>query len=242
MLNPRLDRAALSRRLLVVTAVMLLGVTLPMAAFQVAPGSALPLVGSVYDSSGAVMPGVAVTLEDAQQGTWKAETDESGRFDFSPVGPGAYTLQAAVPGFGEFRHEINLQSTRDWDRAITLQVGQLSETVSVSARRTGSAPAPTPAPLVRVGGTIRPPQRLHNVNPVFPESMRDAGRDGIVPLEAVIGVDGRVHALRVLSASVHPDFVAAAVEAVRQWRFTPTLLNGVAVDVVMTVSVRFDLE
>jgi len=48
--------------------------------------------------------------------------------------------------------------------------------------------------------------------------------------------------VRVLTAQVHPDFAIAAVDAVRQWRFTPTLLNGSPVDVVMTVSVAFKLS
>jgi periplasmic protein TonB len=48
--------------------------------------------------------------------------------------------------------------------------------------------------------------------------------------------------VRVLSAQVHPDFVMAAIDAVRQWRFNPTLLNGVPVEVVMTVSVEFSLS
>jgi TonB family protein len=63
-----------------------------------------------------------------------------------------------------------------------------------------------------------------------------------VPVQAIIGQDGAVSSVRVLSAQVHPDFAIAAVDAVRQWRFTPTLLNRVPVDVVMTVTVRFDLE
>jgi protein TonB len=71
--------------------------------------------------------------------------------------------------------------------------------------------------------------------------MRDAGLTGLVPVEAIIGRDGTVSSVRVLSAQVHPDFAIAAVDAVRQWRFTPTLLNSVPVEVVMTVSVRFDL-
>jgi TonB family protein len=60
--------------------------------------------------------------------------------------------------------------------------------------------------------------------------------------QAIIGRNGAVSSVRVLSAQVHPDFAIAAVDAVRQWRYTPTLLNGVPVDVVMTVTVRFDLE
>ena len=60
--------------------------------------------------------------------------------------------------------------------------------------------------------------------------------------EAVIGRDGSVASIRVLTAQEHPDFAVAAVDAVRQWVFTPTLLNGVPVEVVMTVSLTFDLE
>ena len=72
--------------------------------------------------------------------------------------------------------------------------------------------------------------------------MREAGLSGTVPIQAIIDGEGTVSSVRVLSAQVHPDFAIAAVDAVRQWRFTPTLLNGVPVDVVMTVSVRFDLD
>ena len=72
--------------------------------------------------------------------------------------------------------------------------------------------------------------------------MRDAGLTGDVPIEAIIGRDGTVSSVRVLSAQVHPDFAIAAVDAVRQWRFSPTLLNGVPVEVAIKVSVRFDLN
>jgi protein TonB len=72
--------------------------------------------------------------------------------------------------------------------------------------------------------------------------MRAAGREGVVPIEAIIGRDGTVSSVRVLSAQVHPDFAIAAVDAVRQWRFSPTLLNGAPVEVVMTVSVTFNLS
>jgi protein TonB len=72
--------------------------------------------------------------------------------------------------------------------------------------------------------------------------MRDAGREGVVPIEAIIGPDGAVTSVRVLTAQVHPDFAIAAADAVRQWKFTPTLLNGVPVEVVMKVSVEFRLS
>jgi protein TonB len=90
-----------------------------------------------------------------------------------------------------------------------------------------------------VGRNVRLPKKIKDVRPEYPASTREAGLEGLVPLEAVIGRDGTVSSLRVLSAKVHSDLAAAAMHAVRQWRFEPTLLNGVPVDVVMTVTVEF---
>jgi protein TonB len=71
--------------------------------------------------------------------------------------------------------------------------------------------------------------------------MRAAGLEGTVPLEVVIGKDGTVIFARVATAQVHPEFARAAIEAVQQWVFSPTLLNGVPVEVTMTASVGFRL-
>jgi TonB family protein len=244
MLNPGLNRSALSARTVVLVGLIALGVTLPVAAFRAAQSSPMPLAGTVYDPTGAVMPGVALTLVDEQEFTWQATTDASGRFEFPPVRPGKYKLDAELPGFRPLRHDFELKNAADWDRAITLQVGQLSETVHVSARRVpASQQAPTAGPVrVRVGGNVRAPRIVRRVNPVYPVSMREAGREGVVSIEATIGADGMVASARVLSAQVHPDFGNAALEAVRQWEFTPTLLNGTPVEVLMNVSVSFTLD
>jgi TonB family protein len=242
MLNPGLNRSALSARTVVFLGLTALCVTLPVAAFRAAQTSPMPLVGTVYDPTGAVMPGVALTLEDEQEFKWQATSDASGRFEFPPVRAGKYKLQAELPGFRPLRHDFELKNTRDWDRAITLQVGQLSETVHVSASRVASqSPQPAGPARVRVGGNVKAPRSVRRVNPTYPASMREAGREGVVPIEAIIGPDGLVASARVLSAQVHPDFGSAALEAVRQWEFTPTLLNGVPVEVVMTVSIEFSL-
>ena len=79
MLNPALNRQALTRRALVATTVALLGITLPIAAFRAAAQNApLLLSGTVYDASGAVLPGVNLTLEDIQQVKSQATTDSAG--------------------------------------------------------------------------------------------------------------------------------------------------------------------
>ena len=246
MLNPRLNREALTRRAIIVTAVALLAVTLPTATFRASAQQApLALSGSVYDPTGAVMQNVDLTLEDARQVKWQTTTDASGRFEFAPIGQGRYVLTAALAGFRPLRHEFDLRRASDWEQPITLQVGTLQETITVTERRTTGSTASarrTSGAPVRVGGIIRPPAKLVDVRPAYPQAMRDAGLEGVVPIEALIGRDGAVVSVRVISAQVHPAFAKAAVDAVRQWQFESTLLNGEPVEVVMTVSVRFNLS
>jgi len=245
MLNPGLNRRSVSRSSAIATIALLFAVTLPTAAFRAAQTSPATLTGSVYDSTGAVVPGVSLTLQDSKEDKQQATTRADGRFDFPQVAPGKYVLSASLPGFRSLKQEFELKSTRDWDRAITLQVGEVQETISVRERRvTGPVGASQPqgAQRLRVGGNIRVPTKTLDVKPTYPKSMRDAGREGVVPLEAIIGPEGTVTSVRVLTAQVHPDFAIAAAEAVRQWKFTPTLLNGAPVEVVMKVSVEFRLS
>jgi TonB family protein len=245
MLNPRLDRRVPSRRVLAALGAALLLVTLPIAAVRAGQPGPAPFTGTIYDATGAVMPGVTVALVDANELKWDATSAANGRFEFPAIGPGEYVLEVALVGFRTLRQNVELRDARDWERAVTLQVGSLQETVTVRASRE-TVPKHlkawgTQGP-VRVGGNIRAPKKIRDVRPVYPASMRTAGLTGVVPVEAVIGRDGTVTSVRVLSAQVHPDFAIAAVDAVRQWQFTPTLLNRVPVDVVITVSVRFDLD
>jgi len=101
-------------------------------------------------------------------------------------------------------------------------------------------PPPAPAPPVHVGGSIRPPMKIADVAPLYPAIARAAHVQGIVILEATIGEDGVVRDVRVLRSI--PLLDAAAMDAVKQWRFTPTLLNDQPVPVVMTVTVGFTLQ
>jgi protein TonB len=105
-----------------------------------------------------------------------------------------------------------------------------------------AAPPPSSAPVepVRVGGTIRPPVKILDARPVYPAMAIAARIEGIVIIDATIGADGRVLGVRLLRPL--PFLDQAALDAVRQWQFTPTLLNGVPVPVLMTVTVRFTLK
>ena len=100
--------------------------------------------------------------------------------------------------------------------------------------------AQTPQRL-RVGGGITRPQKIVHVDPIYPAKAKADRIEGMVIVETVIATDGTVKDIEVIR-SAHPLLDAAAIEAVSQWEFTPTLLNGEPVELVMSVNVTFALE
>ncbi|HEY7185900.1 MAG TPA: TonB family protein [Vicinamibacterales bacterium] len=109
-----------------------------------------------------------------------------------------------------------------------------------------AAPPPPPPPPppqsapVRVGRDIKAPTKTKHVNPVYPPIAQSSRVQGLVIIEAVIGPDGKVRDAKVLRSI--PLLDQAALDAVKQWEFTATYLKGVAVPVIMTVTVSFTLQ
>jgi periplasmic protein TonB len=104
-------------------------------------------------------------------------------------------------------------------------------------------PPPPPAPAIppmRLHSGMQAPVKVADAAPIYPAIARNARVQGVVILEAVLDTQGRVESVHVLRSI--PLLDQAAVDAVRQWRYTPTLLNGQAVPVVMTVTVTFTLQ
>ncbi len=115
------------------------------------------------------------------------------------------------------------------------QIGGMTIDIPVAPPQVATSAAP-----VRIGGDIKAPRKTRHVNPVYPPIAQSARIQGMVMIEAIIGADGRVK-----EASIRrgiPLLDQAALDAVRQWEFTPTLLNGVPVPIVMTVTVNFTLQ
>jgi protein TonB len=104
------------------------------------------------------------------------------------------------------------------------------------------APPPPPPPTqpVRVGGQIKQPTKLKHVAPVYPPIAQSARVQGVVIIEAIIGPNGKVQDAKVLRSI--PLLDQAALDAVKQWEFSPTLLNNTPVPVIMTVTVQFTLS
>jgi protein TonB len=145
-------------------------------------------------------------------------------------------------------------------RNVVLPLGSLEETVTVigsrvpSGGRAAVAPAPRPVrdiPPARgpsswaggIGGNIKMPTRAVDVKPRYPAELEGTGAAATVTLSARIGMDGYMLDLKDISATqADPAFVASAFEAVRQWEFNPTLLNGAPVETGITITIRYQSE
>ena len=141
-----------------------------------------------------------------------------------------YTADPGYAGVDEFAYETTVIDSVGADVVLRLRVKADVRAAPFAA------PMSEPAPI-RVGGNIPPPQKTRDVKPVYPSNALEDHVQGVVVIEATIGVNGRVRDA-VVRRSI-PLLDAAALDAVRQWEFTPTLINGAAVPVVMTVSVSF---
>lgn len=223
----------------------------PAPAQGLADGS---LSGTVYDGSGAVIPSVTLavstmtTLNNGDRASVVETTmsttiaGPTGEYEFRALPAGQYSLKAELPGFTSFRRAwLEIKPSQALTQNVILTVGSISERVTVTG-----AGQPKPAPLpgtprrIRVGGNVNAANLISQVKPIYPQSAQDAGIEGIVHLQGLISTDGTLIGLNALGF-VDPDLTNAALVAVRQWRYKPTLLNNVPVEVVTTIDVEFKL-
>ena len=101
-------------------------------------------------------------------------------------------------------------------------------------------PPPPPRTPVRIGGQITAPALIYRVEPKYPDFAAQAQIEGLVILEATVDTEGRVQAVQVLRS--HGLLDQAAMDAVKQWRYSPLVLNGQPFPFVLTVTVSFSLR
>jgi len=152
----------------------------------------------------------------------------------TPGGQMPASLQTAADYWAAARFYYSREAFADAD-AMIVRATELTHASQPQFTPFLSAPG-----VVRVGGDIREPKKQVDVRPIYPTAALAAGSEGKAIIEAVIGRDGTVADAKIISApSVFDD---AAIGAVRQWLFTPTLLNGMPVEVLMTVTVNFKIR
>jgi TonB family protein len=253
MLNDRTNRAPATRSVRTATLAVVACMTVALAAAQ---GAFATFSGTVFDETNSFVPGVTLTLTNAQShAKHEVTSDGTGHFEFVGLPPGDYQLETKVAGFATLRGTLTL-SGQDAQRDLVLQIGSLEETITIRGgppanpvRSNGSGrPTRRPDPTCgnqpagangeRIGGNIRAPHKLVDVKPYYPQQLYEANVGGTVVLQARIDTEGRVSAVEVVSPA-HPDLNAAAIEAVRQWEFDSTILNCRKVEVAMKVTANF---
>jgi TonB family protein len=238
ILDPTIRRSAVRARAVAAAAGMALLVLGPLAALRLHGQGAEGLSGIIYDASGGTVPGATVEILDIDTGQKQTmASGPIGNYSFANLPPGHYQLMVSSPGFAVYaRKGIAVRGTLD----VVLALGSVIESVTVTGKGPQVAPKLEPH-RIRVGGSVQAAKALQTPKPIYPASAESAGIAGTVLLRAVISTDGGIMGLTELS-SPDPMLADAAVEAVRQWRYLPTLLNGQPVEVVTTISVNFRLE
>jgi len=249
MLNPSINRRTLSARTRFLVPFLALTFLLPLAALRLtAQNLSGKVSGSIHDISGTGVANATIIMSK-QPGDIDMITmttsDRDGNFSFKALPAGEYELKVMKRGFEPFRlPQVTLESGRDFFQSITLQPGTIIEEVEVVPNGTAK-PLPSSATgkpsRIRVGGDIEAPHLITKVQPVYPESARSAGVSGTVILHAIISKDGKPLSLQVMNSQIDPDLARSAVEAISQWRYTPTLLNGEPIEVDTTITVNFSL-
>jgi TonB family protein len=205
------------------------------------------LSGTVFDPSGARVPNAVVnTLNDSSAVKRATVTNDEGEFAFAVLPPGQYQLEVIGPGFAAYHQRIRVPNAPEAPAPlnVVLNPGAMTESVEVTAKAAPGTRSPlqnTAPHRIRVGGLVQGGKLIEEKKPDYPESARARGIEGAVLLEVVISMEGVPLNWKVLS-SPDPDLSQAAIDAVRQWRYEPTLLNGEPIEVLTTISVRFRLQ
>jgi TonB family protein len=188
-------------------------------------------------------------VDAAKAAVDKAAADGAGQY-------AAESLKAAEDARAALDVELNAQEAKwikSYDRTRALAAAakaagdkaaaeavagkEKADAVAAKERANAAARAKARMAAVRVGGQIKPPTKTKDVKPVYPAIARSARVAGEVTIEATIGPDGKVMDAKVVRSI--PLLDQAALDAVQQWEYTPTLLNGVPVPVLVTVTINF---
>jgi TonB family protein len=188
-------------------------------------------------------------VEAAKAALDRAATERAGQY-------AAKSLKAAQDARAALDAELNAQEGKwfkSYDKTKELAVAakaaadtaaadalagkEKADAIAAKEKAAAAARAKARMAPVRIGGQIKAPNKIKDVKPVYPAIAQSARVTGVVTIEATIGPDGKVIDAKIVRSI--PLLDQAALDAVRQWEYTPTLLNGVPVPVLITVAINF---
>lgn len=206
------------------------------------PQTVSAVTGSVYDPSGAVIEGARITLKNTGSSTEDA-TDPAGSYKLQGIPAGEYLFTVRARGFAIYQKTLSLDGSTSSLVNVHLAIGEGDEAVYITAARPeGTAAAITAPPRIRVGGMVQAFNLIRKVTPMYPPDARAEGVEGTVLLRAIISKAGTLLSIVPVNSTVDQRLVSAAISAVSQWQYQPTLLNNEPVEVITTITVSFRLN
>uniref|UniRef100_Q01X37 TonB family protein n=1 Tax=Solibacter usitatus (strain Ellin6076) TaxID=234267 RepID=Q01X37_SOLUE len=204
------------------------------------------LAGIVQDPSGSRVPRSEVTIKNLDGSNEEVTVvNAAGEYAFASIPAGRYAIEVKAGGFKIGKQEVVVTAGAASRADVSLQIGNISESLKVRAARTSPAPPPARAlgtpQRIPIGGNVQPSKLITKVNPEYPADLKQQGVTGSVVIRAIISKTGDILNAQVIN-TVHPGLAQAALDAVKQWRYQPTLLNGQPVEVITTVTIAFELE
>jgi TonB family protein len=221
----------------------------PAAGAAQAAGS---ISGVIVDPTGALVARANVKTVNTDTGmTMTRVTDNSGSYSFSPVPPGPYNVEVEAKGFQRMLQEnVQVKEGQTVGLNLKLTVGAAAQTLNVTGQPLAVVPPPPPPPPPPVAsGAAKPagPQRVSSgtmaglaisqPTPVYPDEAKAQHVQGVVVLRARISKEGTVKDVQVVSGP--PPLIVSAIDAVRQWKYKPYLLNGEPTEVDTTININY---
>jgi TonB family protein len=209
--------------------------------------------GKIVDPTGALVPRAKVTATNTDDGVQTSRvTDNSGTYSISPLPPGPYNVEVVAKGFQRLLQEnVNVKPGQTVGLNLKLTVGGAAQTLTVTGQTQAAAPPPpqwappwNPAPPKptgpqRVSSGVMAGLAISQPQPVYPDEAKAKHIQGVVVLHARIAKDGTVKDLQLISGP--PALVVSSIDAVRQWKYKPYLLNGEPTEVDTTININYTL-
>jgi TonB family protein len=245
LLNPSVDRRAPGRRGLVLASIAALALLAGVSTLRMqAQNTGSRLHGVIYDPSGAAVPNATIIATNtAGHNKEITKSGDDGQYSFTGIPDGHYLLEVLARGFAVLqKNNVAVSAGDDQALDLALAPGSVKETIDVVAKGVKPPPANAATGSVRIGGNVQPLKLIRQVKPVYPAGALARGAEGSVLLRAVVAMNGKLLSIKPLNTTVDPDLVQAAVDAVEQWEYQPTLLNGKPVEIVTDITVNFNIS
>jgi TonB family protein len=204
--------------------------------------SAATISGSLFDTTGVAIPDATVVLHSAETSAdLNSTSGPDGKFTFGDLAAGQYILRVEKQGFADVLREFTVKQDANIERGLVMQISAAQEEKTANGNATSHMSQPFAPDRIRVKGEVAQSNLIRKVQPVYPAAAKAAHVQGTVLLQVVILKDGTMGEITVAD-SPSSDLSQSALEAVRQWRYRPTLLNGEPIEVLTYVIVNYTLS